>query len=447
MALPGNPQTPGMNILIIGSGGREHTLAWKISQSNLCRHLLIAPGNAGTSALGTNLAIAVTDFDALAKAIREHRVNLLIVGPEEPLVKGITDYFRGKAGFEDLKIIGPSAEAAQLEGSKSFAKAFMQRNGIPTAGYREFTAENYEEGVAYIRNHPLPIVLKADGLAAGKGVLICHHHIEALAEFELMIMRAKFGEAGKKVVVEQFLEGIEMSVFALTNGNEYVLLPEAKDYKRVGVGDTGLNTGGMGAVSPVPLYDEELKRKVIERIVEPTVKGIREEGMDYTGFVFFGLMISGGEPYVIEYNCRMGDPETEVVVPRLQNDLIELLLAACEGRLAGMKLSFDLRTAVTVVAVSGGYPGEYRKGLPVSGLDQAPLDDCILFHAGTILSADGSEVLTNGGRVLAATAFGDDVRDAVELASYMLEQLHFEDMYFRPDIGYEFRESDKAPEA
>ena len=426
-----------MNILLIGSGGREHTLAWKMTQSPLCDKLFIAPGNAGTSRHGTNLSINPTDFEKLHKAIVDHNILMLVVGPEEPLVNGIVDYFRSREETKDLFIIGPSQAAAQLEGSKSFAKAFMQRHGIPTAAYREFTEENFTEGSAYVRQHKLPVVLKADGLAAGKGVLICQHHLEALAEFELMILRSKFGEAGRRVVVEEFLTGIEMSVFVLTDGRNYIMLPEAKDYKRVGEGDTGLNTGGMGAVSPLPFFDEALRQKVITRIIEPTIKGIRSEGMDYLGFIFFGLIVCNGEPLMIEYNCRMGDPETEVVIPRLQNDLVELFISAARGRLGDMAASIDPRAAATVVAVSGGYPGEYKKGLPIKGLDQEALEGCMIFQAGT--KEDQGTILTNGGRVLAVTAFGEDIREASELSQYMIEQLHFDDMYYRSDIGFEFR--------
>ena len=426
-----------MNILIIGSGGREHTLAWKLKQSPLCSDLFIAPGNAGTALEGTNLPIEVIDFDGLKKAAVNHKIELIIVGPEEPLVRGIVDYF---AGFEETKkihVIGPSKNASQLEGSKAFAKSFMQRHNIPTATYREFTADNYEEGVAYIRNHPLPVVIKADGLAAGKGVLICQSQLEALAEFELIIHRAKFGDAGNKVVVESFLEGIEVSVFALTDGEHYVLLPEAKDYKRIGEGDKGLNTGGMGAVSPLPFFDETLKQKIISSIIDPTIKGLQKDGLDYKGFIFFGLMIYSGEPLVIEYNCRLGDPETEVVIPRLNNDLVEVFTAVAHQKLNNISIEIDKRSAVTVVAASGGYPGKYETGMVIKGLDEGRIEDSLVFHAATLQQDEN--VVTNGGRILAVTAFGADIKEAAELSIYMMEQLYFEDMFYRNDIGYEFK--------
>lgn len=425
-----------MNILLIGSGGREHTLAWKLKQSPLCEQLFIAPGNAGTRNFGINLDIKITEFDKLGISCRQNNIDMLIVGPEEPLVKGIYDHFKNDASLQHIKVIGPSAEAAQLEGSKAYAKAFMQKHGIPTAAYREFTAENYEDGLEYIRQHSLPIVLKADGLAAGKGVLICKSHIEAVAEFELMIHRSKFGEAGSKVVIEEFLNGIEMSVFVLTDGKNYVLLPEAKDYKRVGEGDTGLNTGGMGAVSPLPFFDETLKQKVVSRIVEPTVAGFDKDGLDYKGFVFIGLMIDKGEPLVIEYNCRMGDPETEVVMPRLKNDLVELLQATAAQKLDSITIEIDPQSAATIVAVSGGYPGEYEKGLLIHGLGEAEGTDSIVFHSGTI--ANGEDVLTNGGRVLAVTSFGTDIKNAVEQSKETLMNVYFEGINYRHDIGYEF---------
>lgn len=425
-----------MNILLIGAGGREHTIAWKLTQSPLCSNLYIAPGNAGTALHGINLSIDITDFDGLRKAALKYDIGMMIVGPEEPLVKGITDFFSSGNDTKDIIVIGPSQFAAQLEGSKSFAKSFMQRHGIPTAGYREFTQENYEEGIAYIRSHPLPIVLKADGLAAGKGVLICQNLLEALAEFELMIMRSKFGEAGKKVVVEEFLTGIEVSVFVLTDGRQYFLLPEAKDYKRAGEGDKGLNTGGMGAVSPVPFFDEPLRNKITKQVIEPTIAGLQKDQMDYKGFIFFGLMIDQGEPKVIEYNCRMGDPETEVVLPRLQNDLVALLASVADGTLGNIEPQVDEQSAVAVVAVSGGYPGKYQVGIPIEGLSQPPLEGSLVFHAGT--KKEDASVLTSGGRVLVVTSFGQDIREASELSNYMLEQLYFDDMYFRTDIGYEF---------
>ncbi len=425
-----------MNILIIGSGGREHTLAWKLRQSKICEDLFIAPGNAGTASVGTNLDINVNDFGLLKNAVLKHRIGLIMVGPEEPLVKGIVDYFKNDKSTSHIHIIGPSQNASQLEGSKAFAKAFMQKHGIPTASYREFTADNYDEGAAYIKGHPLPVVLKADGLAAGKGVLICHSHIEALAEFDLILHRAKFGEAGNKVVIETFLQGIEVSVFAVTDGTHYALLPEAKDYKRVGKADTGLNTGGMGAVSPLPFFDKKLKERIVSEIVEPTINGLREDDLDYKGFIFFGLMINQGEPYVIEYNCRLGDPETEVVIPRLKNDLADVFIAIAENKVDQLKIEIDQRAAAAVVAVSGGYPGPYVKGKIIDGLVNKPLEGSVVFHAGTI--SNGDDIVTNGGRVLAVTSFGDNITEAVEQSVYMMEQLHFEHMYYRPDIGYEF---------
>ena len=427
-----------MNILLIGSGGREHTLAWKLNQSQLCTSLFIAPGNAGTALCGTNLPIAVSDFDAMATACLANAIDIMLVGPEEPLVKGIYDYFKNKKGFENLKVIGPSKEAAQLEGSKAYAKAFMKRHNIPTAAYGEFTADKYLEGVEYIKAQSLPIVLKADGLAAGKGVLICQSHLEATAEFELMLLRSKFGEAGKKVVIEEFLKGIELSIFVLTDGENYVLLPEAKDYKRVGEADAGLNTGGMGAVSPLPFVTADFLQKVKEKIIEPTIAGFKKDKLDYKGFVFLGLMNDDGEPNVIEYNCRLGDPETEVVIPRIKNDLVEILIATADQRLNEIKIETDDRATATVVAVSGGYPGDYKKGKIINGLEDTLLEGTIIFHSGTI--KEGNEIVTNGGRVLAVTSFGENITEAVEQSNYMLEQLDFEGMYYRTDIGYEFKE-------
>ncbi|HLO82014.1 MAG TPA: phosphoribosylamine--glycine ligase [Chitinophagaceae bacterium] len=425
-----------VRILLLGSGGREHALAWKISQSSLCEKLFIAPGNAGTETCGENVNISYNDFLAVQSlCLREH-IELVIVGPEEPLVNGIYDYFKSDAALRNIALIGPSQYAAQMEGSKAFAKAFMHRHKIPTASYREFDLSNYEEGVAYLQSLPIPIVLKADGLAAGKGVIICQNHVEAMAEFELMIQQSKFGEAGKKVVVEEFLKGIELSMFALVDGRSYVLLPEAKDYKRIGEGDTGLNTGGMGAVSPVPFADDVFMQKVKERIIEPTVKGLQQENFEYTGFVFFGLINVNGDPYVIEYNCRLGDPETEVVIPRLQNDIVELFLAASQQRLSDIKVSFDPRAAATVVAVSGGYPGNYEKGFDIDGLDILQEDDVFIFHAGT--ARHNGVVVTNGGRVLTITSFGDTVTKAAKRSSEMMEFLDFHGIYYRRDIGYEF---------
>lgn len=423
-----------MRILLLGSGGREHALAWKISQSPLCTRLYLAPGNAGTTLLGTNCPLAVTDFEAIASLCLKEQIDMVVVGPEEPLVNGIREFLTKQQGLESLKIIGPGKVGAQLEGSKAFAKSFMERHGIPTARYKEFSAANYEQGVAYLQAHPLPIVLKADGLAAGKGVLICETTQEALQGFEAMIREARFGEAGKKVVVEQFLKGIEISVFVLTDGTNYVLLPEAKDYKRIGVGDKGLNTGGMGAVSPVPFVDATLWSKIEQRVVIPTIKGLQQDGIPYCGFIFIGFMIVAGEPYVIEYNCRMGDPETEVVIPRLASDLVALLDAAALGQLQKQRVEVDPRAACTVVAVSGGYPEDYKKGYPISGLDQP--HESLVFHMGT--TRHQGQVLTSGGRVLTVTSFANSVTEAAARSQQVQQTIQFNDKYFRTDIGYEF---------
>jgi phosphoribosylamine--glycine ligase len=425
-----------MNVLLLGSGGREHALAWKLRQSPRCGELYIAPGNAGTALCGTNVALDPLDFPGLGRFCLGHGVGMVVVGPEEPLVRGVSDHFRGDAELRHIAVVGPSAHGARLEGSKAFAKAFMGRHGIPTAAYREFDLESYADGVAYLKSHPLPVVLKADGLAAGKGVVIAHTHIEAVAEFELMLQYAKFGEASRKVVVEEYLDGIELSLFVLTDGVDHLVLPEAKDYKRIGEGDTGLNTGGMGAVSPVPFADAAFMAKVRERIVEPTVRGIREEGIDYRGFLFVGLTKVGDDPYVIEYNCRMGDPETEVVMLRLGNDLLEMLQLLAEGRLKEVELHTDPRAAATVVLVSGGYPGPYAKGREIDGLDILREDDVIVFHAGT--TAEGDTILTSGGRVLAVSAYGDDIPRAVGRSLRIIEFIGFEGMYHRRDIGHEF---------
>jgi phosphoribosylamine--glycine ligase len=425
-----------MNILLLGSGGREHAIAWKLRQSALCDELFIAPGNPGTAREGRNLPIAATDFGALRAACIEHRIGLLVVGPEEPLVKGIVDFFREDATLSTLPIIGPAKEAAQLEGSKAYAKAFMQRHGIPTAGYREFTIDNLEEGIAYVKGHPLPIVLKADGLAAGKGVLICQTNEEAATELEAMIRAAKFGAASAKVVVEEFLDGIELSVFALTDGKDYVLLPEAKDYKRVGKGDTGLNTGGMGAISPVPFADAAFMEKVRSKVVEPTINGLYKERLDYKGFVFFGLIKVGNEPFVIEYNCRLGDPETEVVLPRTSGDLAEALLATAQGRMQDITIGADPRAAATIMAVSGGYPGDFTKGFAIDGLAIRPDEGTMVFQAGT--TEKEGHILSSGGRVLCVTALAPTLKEAVATSKKALEGISFEGMYYRDDIGYEF---------
>jgi phosphoribosylamine--glycine ligase len=425
-----------MNILIIGSGGREHALAWKIKQSKYCNNLFIAPGNAGTSSCGTNLDIKVNDFTALKNAALQHDIKMILVGPEEPLVNGIYDYFTSDEQTNHIQIIGPSAAAAQLEGSKAFAKAFMTRHNIPTASYGEFDASNYNSGIDYIKNHSLPIVLKADGLAAGKGVLICNTHEEALSEYEQMLHQAKFGSAGNKVVIESYLKGIEVSVFAVTDGKNFFILPEAKDYKRIGEADTGLNTGGMGAVSPVPFFDEILREKILTKIIEPTINGINKEGLVYKGFVFFGLMVDNGEPFVIEYNCRLGDPETEVVIPRLKNDLVELLQSLYNNNLNSIEVEIDERVAVTTILVSGGYPGNYVTGKIIDGLSENTIDERIIFHSGT--TTKETHIITNGGRVIAATAFGNNIKEAGNNSKKLASAISFEGVYYRKDIGYEF---------
>ncbi len=425
-----------MNILIIGNGGREHALAWKLKQSPLCNELFIAPGNAGTANVGINVDLSITDFEGLASFCISSKIKMLVVGPEEPLVRGIYDFFAADAATQHILVFGPSKEAAKLEGSKAFAKEFMQRHQIPTAAYKEFNASNYMEGVQYIKQHSLPIVLKADGLAAGKGVVICQNHIEALAEFELMIQKAKFGDASKRVVIEEFLTGIELSVFALTDGKNYVLLPEAKDYKKVGRADSGPNTGGMGAVSPVPFANEEFLQKIETRIVIPTIKGLQKEKLVYKGIVFIGIIKVGEEPFVIEYNCRFGDPETEVVIPRIENDLVEIFKATTQQRLNEITIIKNPQTAVTVVAVSGGYPNEYTKGKVIAGLDDIELPGTIVFHSGT--KQEGETIVTNGGRVLAVTSLGDNIKEASEQSIYVLEHLFFDEIYYRDDIGFEF---------
>lgn len=425
-----------MNILLLGSGGREHALAWKISQSARCSRLFVAPGNPGTAECATNVDLSPNDFQEVGRFCTGHGVGMVVVGPEEPLVRGIVDHFRSDPALAGIPVIGPSASGARLEGSKAFAKDFMKRHGIPTAAYREFDIDSYAEGVAYLQSHALPIVLKADGLAAGKGVVIARSHLEAIAEFELMVQYSKFGEASRKVVVEEFLSGIEMSVFILTDGRSHVMLPEAKDYKRVGEGDTGLNTGGMGAVSPVPFADAEFMEKVRCRVVEPTMTGLVKDGIDYRGFVFIGLIRVGDDPYVIEYNCRLGDPETEVVIPRLGNDLVDLFTAVAQGRLSDTVIETDPRSAATVVLVSGGYPGLFEKGKPIEGLDILNEDDVIVFHAGTAIRE--GELVTNGGRVLAVTAYGADVPSAVRRSLKIIEFIDYEGKYHRRDIGYEF---------
>ncbi len=421
-----------MKILLLGSGGREHTFAWKISRSEHCDQLYIAPGNAGTAESGINVAVSPTDFQAVRQLVLEKEIDLVIVGPEAPLVEGIVDFFRKDDRLKTIAIIGPNKEAAQLEGSKAFAKQFMKEMLIPTAAYREFTADTKEEGLAYIEQHMTPVVLKADGLAAGKGVLICQTTEEAKKEF-LSMLEGKFGPAGQKVVVEQFLKGIEFSVFVLTDGESYILLPEAKDYKRIGEGDTGLNTGGMGSVSPVPFADKVLMQRVEREIIIPTIEGLRKRNIIYRGFIFFGLIVVEGDPFVIEYNCRMGDPETQVVFPRLKNDLVEIFQAMESGQLSAVDVQVDQRAAAAVILVSGGYPGAYEKGKVIRGLEEA--SDSLIFHAGT--KADGDHILTNGGRVLAVTSLGENFKEALQQSFNHAEKITFEGKYYRRDIGFD----------
>ncbi len=421
-----------MNILLLGSGGREHAFAWKIAQSKRCAKLYIAPGNAGTATCGQNVALDPLDFPAIATFVRNNQVNMVLVGPEEPLVRGIWDYFQADDTLKNIPVIGPSKAGAVLEGSKAWSKQFMQRHNIPTAGYREFGAENLDAGLQYLSTHALPIVLKADGLAAGKGVVICQSHQEAATELKAML-DGKFGAASARVVVEEFLTGIEFSVFVLTDGKTYRILPEAKDYKRIGEGDTGPNTGGMGAISPVPFVDGLMWEKVETRIIQPTVVGLRQEKIPYKGFIFFGLIRVDGEPFVIEYNCRMGDPETEAVLPRLKNDFVQLLQHCARGTLGRVKIRTDRRVAATIVLVSGGYPGDYVKGKIITGLDQGK--DSLLFHAGTTSSPGEEKILTTGGRVLAITSYGKDLATAVKKSSRKAKVIQFEGKYFRRDIG------------
>lgn len=420
-----------MNILVLGSGGREHALAWKIAQSSYCRNLFIAPGNAGTAQVGTNVNIKVGDFEAIKQFCIEQGIKLVVVGPEQPLVDGIVDFFKHDEALKSVKIIGPDKIGAQLEGSKAFAKVFMEKHGVPTAKCCTVTAENLNEGLAFLETVKAPYVLKADGLAAGKGVLILDSLDEAKAELDNMLS-GKFGSASATVVIEEFLKGIEVSVFVLSDGEHYVILPEAKDYKRIGDGDKGLNTGGMGAVSPVPFCTDDFLKKVEDRIVKPTLKGLKEEGIDYKGFIFLGLMNDGGNPYVIEYNVRMGDPETEAVMTRIDGDFALMLSACAEGRLNEVGYAKNPKTAVTVMMVSGGYPESYKKGMKMTGLDN--VKDCVAFHAGTAFDAE-NDVVTSGGRVIAVTAHGNSIEEARGLAYQNVEKIHFEGMNFRHDIG------------
>ncbi|MCH7525187.1 MAG: phosphoribosylamine--glycine ligase [Bacteroidetes bacterium] len=422
-----------MTILILGSGGREHTFAWKIAQSPLCKQLYVAPGNSGTSQIAENLTINVTDFTAIKDLVLDKKIEMLVVGPEDPLVLGIHDFFLSDEELKNVSVIGPQKAAAQLEGSKEFAKEFMFRHNIPTAAYKSFTKENVEEGFLFLETLKSPFVLKADGLAAGKGVLILNDLNEAKAELKLMLVDAKFGEASTKVVIEEFLDGIELSYFVLTDGKHYKILPTAKDYKRIGEGDTGLNTGGMGAVSPVPFADEVLMKKIEERVVKPTITGLQKDNLPYKGFVFIGLIIVNNNPFVIEYNVRMGDPETEVVLPLLKNDLVEIFKAISEERLNDIDIEINNQTAATVMLVSGGYPETYLKGKEISGIEN--IKDSLIFHAGAKL--ENGKVVTSGGRVMAITSFGKTHQEAIKKSYQSIENLHFDKMYFRKDIGFD----------
>jgi phosphoribosylamine--glycine ligase len=425
--------THNMTILLLGSGGREHALAYKLLQSPSCEKLFVAPGNAGTAGIATNVAVSPTDFEALKALVLSEQIDMVVVGPEDPLVLGVYDFFKDDAQISHVPVIGPSKLGAQLEGSKEFAKEFLVKHQIPTAAYASFTAETVAQGCQFLTTLQPPFVLKADGLAAGKGVLILQDLQEAQNELRNMLVNAKFGAASSKVVIEEFLDGIELSCFVLTDGKNYKLLPTAKDYKRIGEGDTGLNTGGMGAVSPVPFADEVLMEKIESRIVKPTVAGLQQDGIEYKGFVFIGLIIVKGEPMVIEYNVRMGDPETEVVMPRIQSDLVTLFQAVAEQKLDEVTLDIDSRSATTIMVVSGGYPEEYDKGFAISGIEN--VSDSIVFHAGTKL--ENGQVLTNGGRVLAVTSFGTTYQDATKKSYQNINKLHFDKMYFRKDIGFD----------
>lgn len=422
-----------MTILLLGSGGREHALAWKILQSPHCKQLFIAPGNAGTESIATNINISPTDFDAIKLFVIAEKVNMVVVGPEDPLVKGIYDFFEQDADLTDIPVIGPSKLGAQLEGSKEFAKEFLVRHKIPTAAYDSFTKDTVERGCDFLETLSPPYVLKADGLAAGKGVLIIHDLEEAKTELRNMLVGEKFGAASSKVVIEEFLDGIELSCFVLTDGKNYKILPTAKDYKRIGEGDTGLNTGGMGAVSPVPFADKTLMEKIETRIVKPTIAGLQHDRIPYKGFVFIGLINVKGEPMVIEYNVRMGDPETEVVIPRLKSDLVELFVAVSNQRLDEVALKIDERSAATIMVVSGGYPEDYEKGKTITGIENVA--DSIVFHAGT--KTENGKTVSNGGRVLAVTSYGNDFNEAIKKSYQSIDRLNFDKMYFRKDIGFD----------
>ncbi|MBN1119074.1 MAG: phosphoribosylamine--glycine ligase [Bacteroidales bacterium] len=423
-----------MKVLLLGSGGREHAIAWKISQSQKLTKLYIAPGNAGTALCGENVNLEADDFDSLAAFIRSNSIDMLVVGPEDPLVKGVIEYFQSKPEFSSLLLIGPGKAGADLEGSKEYAKEFMNRHNIPTAGYLSVTSENLSEGYQFLDSVQSPYVLKADGLAAGKGVLILDSLEEAKAELKAML-DGKFGAASKKVVIEEFLSGIEMSAFVITDGITYKILPEAKDYKRIGEGDTGLNTGGMGCVSPVPFADKEFLAKVEQEVIKPTVDGLLKDNIPYTGFIFFGLMNLNGQPKVIEYNVRMGDPETEVIMPRLKTDLLEVFEAAAKKELDKVSVEIDEQACVTVMLVSGGYPGGYPKGIEIKGLDKT--EGSIIFHAGT--KPDGDKVLTNGGRVISVSSLGNTFNEALKVSYQNAEIIDFEGKYFRSDIGFDLQ--------
>jgi len=422
-----------MNILLLGSGGREHAFAWKMVQSPLCDTLFMAPGNAGTAEIATNVAIAVTDFEAIKALVIKENIEMVVVGPEDPLVKGIYDFFLNDESLKNVPVIGPSKIGATLEGSKEFAKEFLVKHNIPTAAYDSFTAETVEKGCDFLETLAPPYVLKADGLAAGKGVLIIQDLEEAKSELRNMLVGQKFGAASSKVVIEEFLDGIELSCFVLTDGKSYKILPTAKDYKRIGEGDTGLNTGGMGAVSPVPYVDAVLMEKIETRIVKPTIEGFQKDGIPYKGFVFIGLINVKNEPIVIEYNVRMGDPETEVVVPRLQSDLVELFQAVANEKLDEFELKIDPRSATTVMLVSGGYPEDFEKGKVISGLEK--VENSIVFHAGT--KFDNGNVVTNGGRVMAITSYGDSFQEALAQSYKNVAEISWENVYFRKDIGFD----------
>ena len=422
-----------MNILLLGSGGREHALAWKITQSTKCSQLFVAPGNAGIAQIATNVAVNPMDFNAVKQFVLDNAVEMVVVGPEDPLVKGIYDFFKNDSTLNGIPVIGPSQHGAQLEGSKEFAKQFLVKNNIPTARYEAFTKDTVEAGHEFLKTLNPPYVLKADGLAAGKGVLILNDLAEAQQELSNMLVDAKFGDASSKVVIEEFLDGIELSCFVLTDGKSYKILPTAKDYKRIGEGDTGLNTGGMGAVSPVPFADAEFMQKVEERVVIPTINGLKNDAIEYKGFVFIGLIKVGNDPFVIEYNVRMGDPETEVVIPRIKSDLVELFQAVANQTLANTVLEIDERTATTVMIVSGGYPEDYEKGKAITGLNQ--VEGSIVFHAGTA-EKDGT-IVTNGGRVIAVTSYGENFKDALKQSYKNVEKINFDKKYYRTDLGFD----------